>query len=182
METPLGPGLLLIAPPVLDDPNFVRSVVLVCIHDDEGSFGLVLNEPTQGEITLGTTDEAPDVPIASGGPVEPQTAHVLHRVPTIEGAEEVVAGVYWGGSIGALADVLREGQATLADVRFFAGYAGWSAGQLADEVERGDWLRHPARAAHLFEVTPADLWSTVLREMGPPHSYLVHFPADPRMN
>jgi putative transcriptional regulator len=167
---------------VLDDPNFFRSVVLVCVHDDEGAFGLVLNEAIQGEITLGPEEGAPDVPIASGGPVEPQTAHVLHRVDGIEGAEAVVDGLYWGGSITDLAAALTDGRATLGDVRFYAGYAGWSAGQLAEEIERGDWLVHPARPAHLFETAPNALWAAVLREMGPPHSYLVHFPADPRMN
>ena len=182
METPLAPGVLLIAPPVLDDPNFFRAVVLVCVFDEEGAFGLVLNEPVQGEITLGAEDDAPDVPIASGGPVEPQTAHVLHRLPGIEGAEEVVEDLYWGGSITEIAAALREGRGSLDDVRFYAGYAGWSAGQLAEEVERGDWLVHPARAAHLFETPSGELWRAVLREMGPPHSYLVHFPADPRMN
>ena len=182
METPLGPGILLVAPPVLDDPNFFRSVVIVCVHDDEGSFGLVLNEPVQGEITLGPDPGAPDVPIASGGPVEPQTAHMLHRVPGIEGAEEVLDGLYWGGSITEIGEALREGRATLPDVRFFAGYAGWTAGQLAEEVERGDWLLHPARPAHLFSTAPTELWRTVLREMGPPHAYLVHFPSDPRLN
>ena len=79
-------------------------------------------------------------------------------------------------------EAFSSNEADAADFAFFLGYAGWAPGQLGEEIGRGDWLLTPAKAADLFETAPGDLWKTVLRRMGAPHSYLVHFPADPRLN
>ena len=186
----LATGVLLGAPPVLDDPHFVRAVVLVCAHDEGGSFGLVLTDPLDATVSVRGADlrHSADVPVRRGGPVGPDTLHVLHRRPDVlDGSEYVTGDIHWGGTLADIGEHLTaDGDATpaerLDDFRFFVGYAGWSAGQLADEIDAGGWLLHPATDAHVFSTPPAALWRTVLREMGEPYSHLAHFPADPRYN
>ncbi len=188
----LAPGVLLVAPPVLDDLHFVRAVVLVCAHDEGGSFGLVLTDPLDATVSVRGGDRSVEVPVRRGGPVGPDTLHVLHRRPDVlADSDPVTDGIAWGGTlsdIGAhLTGHAADGDAQtpaerLGDFRFFVGYAGWSAGQLADEVETGGWILHRGRAEHVFSMAPTALWRTVLREMGEPYSHLAHFPADPRYN
>ena len=180
----LASGVLLVAPPILDDPNFFRAVVLLCEYDDEGAFGLVLNNPL--DLTLSNVLEgfdATDAPLLQGGPVQPETLHVLHRRPDLmPGARPLAGGIHWGGEFDALTDHFASGEAAPDDFRFYLGYAGWSAGQIDAEMERGDWLLADAHADFLFGTEPADVWPRVLRSMGEPYSYLVHYPPDPRMN
>lgn len=189
--TDLAPGVLLVAPPVLEDVHFVRAVVLLCAHDDDGSFGLVLTDPLDARVGVrGDGGRLVDVPVRRGGPVSPDTLHVLHCRPDIlPDAEPVADDIYWGGTLAGIGAHLTDaddnpggGINRLADFRFFVGYAGWGAGQLADELAAGGWILHGATAAHVFSTPPAALWRTVLREMGEPYSHLAHFPADPRYN
>ncbi len=178
----LRPGILLIAPPMLEDPNFWRTVVLLCAHSDDGSFGLILNRPT----TL-TLREVLDVPVAyplsMGGPVQPETLHILHRLGNeIPEAQPVINGVYWGGEVDALLDRLRTDPPDPDDMRFFLGYSGWAPGQLEAEYEAGGWILAPADATNVFEDAPEQLWRTVLRRMGGEYALLANFPDDPRLN
>lgn len=181
-----APGILLIAPPILDDPNFERSVVYLCQTDADGAFGLVLNQPTDlllAALLDGFERYDRPVQIRQGGPVQPETLHVLHRAPgLVDGGEDLPGGVTWGGDLESLVEAFASNDADAEDFAFFLGYAGWAPGQLDEEIARGDWLLTTARAEDLFETAPEDLWKAVLRRMGAPHSYLVHFPADPRLN
>lgn len=181
-----APGILLIAPPILDDPNFERSVVYLCQNDADGAFGHVLNQPTTlllAALMEGFERYDRPVPIRQGGPVQPETLHVLHRAPgLVDGGEDLPGGVTWGGDLDSLVEAFASKEADAEDFAFFLGYAGWAPGQLDEEIARGDWLLTSARPEDLFETAPDALWKTVLRRMGAPHSYLVHFPADPRLN
>jgi putative transcriptional regulator len=175
-------GTLLVAAPPLGDPNFDRSVVFLCEHSDEGSFGLILNRSTQ--LTLGQIH--PDcvgleVPISEGGPVQPETLHVLHYGESgLADATEVVEGVLWGGDFDEVVARLRGGGES--QFRFFLGYAGWSPEQLEAEVEAGGWIVHEGAARHVFPDDPEHLWVQVMREMGGEFALLSNFPTDPRLN
>lgn len=177
-------GTLLVAAPPLGDRNFDRTVVLICEHSDEGSFGIVLNRSTP--LTLGEVH--PDFVglthrLDEGGPVQPETLHLLHRHADLgETVSEVVPGVFWGGNAEELVGALRSGGKQAEGFRLFLGYAGWSAGQLEDEVEVGGWILHPGAARHVFPDDPARLWSHVMREMGGEYALLANFPEDPRLN
>ncbi|QXD16620.1 YqgE/AlgH family protein [Rhodocaloribacter litoris] len=177
-------GTLLIAPPLMEDPNFRRTVVLLCEHGEEGSFGLILNRP----LTLHLQDVLDDVldydtPLSLGGPVQPNTLHFLHRFgERIPGAVPVLEDVYWGGDFEALKHLLTGERVTGEALRFFLGYAGWSPGQLEEEIEQGGWFLSPASGDVVFAEVPERLWRAVLRRKGGEYAILANFPDDPRLN
>ncbi|GAB5520134.1 MAG: YqgE/AlgH family protein [Rhodothermales bacterium] len=178
-----GPGMLLIAPPMMDDPNFRRAVVLLCEHGEDGSFGLVLNRLLELELrdVLDEAELAMDT-LSLGGPVQPNTLHVLHRQAELPEAVTVTEGVYWSGDFEQILDQVRLGQAPDGQFRFFLGYAGWGVGQLDEEMAQSSWIVTPVRPDEIFEVEPEKLWRHVLRRMGGEYAILANFPTDPRMN
>ncbi|MFC6223247.1 YqgE/AlgH family protein [Hymenobacter artigasi] len=184
----MRPGTLLISKPFLGDPNFERSVVLLCRDEPaDGSFGLVLNRLTS--LVLDDVLDLPPeataaamVPIYVGGPVEPNTLHYLHRRADLPGATDLGQGVYWGGDFETLLGLLGSGAIEAGDVRLFAGYSGWSAGQLAGEMEGQSWIRHPASAGKVFTLASDAFWREILREKGGKFKVLANYPVDPRLN
>lgn len=139
----LATGKLLIAEPFLADPNFARSVILLCEHGDEGSVGFILNRST--ELTLG--DLLPELytpllKVYQGGPVQLDTLHMLHRMPKEFGGNEILPGVFWGGSYEALQEAILNNTYHPMDLRLLVGYSGWSPGQLDKEKEEGGLDRY----------------------------------------
>ncbi|HET8604105.1 MAG TPA: YqgE/AlgH family protein [Marmoricola sp.] len=182
----LAAGRLLIASPLLGDPNFARSIVLLLNADDDGALGVILNRPsgTRVDEVLGPWAglvRTPEV-LFQGGPVETNAALALARVADAE--EDLVGWRPLFDSTG-LVDLdtpveLLEGG--LAELRIYAGYAGWSAGQLEAEIESGAWLVVPAEASDLFAADPDQLWGQVLRRQPGEVRLLATMPADPTMN
>jgi putative transcriptional regulator len=170
--TSLAPTFL-VAMPQLIDPNFRRTVVLLIHHDEEGTFGIVLNRDT--EITAPSLCATLDIawrgaaaePIGWGGPVQPQTGWVLFDdesdVGYGEDVKEVDAGVRFAGSL----DVLRRiAVAPPQRLRLLLGYAGWGPGQLESELAEGAWLLAPVSREVVFDVDTSRMWEHVLRSMG----------------
>lgn len=184
----MRPGTLLISKPFLGDANFERSVVLMCRDTPaEGSFGLVLNRLTN--LTLGDVLDlpAPDhaaatVPLYLGGPVEPDTLHFVHQRPELPGAQDLGQGVYWGGDFAVLLGLLGSGTIPVAEVRLYVGYSGWSAGQLAAEMQGQSWIRQPASAGKVFTLASDAFWRDILREKGGRYKVLANYPVDPSLN
>ncbi|MGI9099786.1 MAG: YqgE/AlgH family protein [Solirubrobacteraceae bacterium] len=176
-------GQLLIAGATLPDPNFARTVVLICQHSEEGALGLVLNRP--GELVIG--DVAPelagitgeDAIIDSGGPVQPDALLVLGEFEDASYAGMAVVGTVGlmgdGREISDLVDVTRRARA-------FAGYAGWAPGQLDAEVERDDWFVAPAGIDDIFDPDPDELWRRVLERKGGHFALVARMPIDPSVN
>ena len=185
----MKPGSLLISKPFLGDPHFERSVVLLCHHTAaEGTFGLVLTRPLH--TVLGDVLALPpgkglplaELPLWEGGPVEPDTLHLVHQVPDLPGATPLGEATYWGGDFDELLARLGSGAVAPAAVRLFVGYSGWSAGQLAGEIAHGSWIRQPASAGKVFTLTSDTLWQGLLREKGGRYRALSNYPLDPRLN
>ena len=180
----LQAGVLLISPPMQWDPNFHRTVIFLCEHSEGGSFGLILNRSLSlvmeqvFEDLDGFTEE-----IGWGGPVQPETLHFLHRMPDIiPGGDEILQGIHWGGDFEVLKDGVRSGTINPEDVRFFLGYAGWSAGQLLDEVNAGGWIVSDSNERVIFDTAEKVLWSASLRQMGGSYAVLANFPEHPSLN
>ena len=163
-------GQLLIASPRLMDPNFVRTVVLMVQHGEEGALGLILNRPLQATVrdvcekVLETSCEI-DSPLYQGGPCEGPLM-VLHTHGE-EDEPEVLPGLHFTAERGKIEKLLAggwesaEGGGPLGDglyAKFFVGYAGWGAGQLESEMETGSWLTAPAEVLHVFDPSEK-LWS-----------------------
>lgn len=181
----LTPGTLLVSAPVMQDPNFRRTVVLLCDHTPEGSFGLVLNQPT--DLHLGDVMDnyfVHDPQLFLGGPVQRETLHFVHRyADAIPESISVLPGVQWGGSYDSVEALVQNEKPDTDALRFFLGYTGWSPGQLAREVEEDDgWILTEGRAEWVFQTNPEMLWSRVMRAMGGEYALLSTFPDDPRMN
>ena len=177
-------GSLLIAEPFLSDTNFERSVILVCEHNDEGTFGLVLNQLAQVKLNDVLTDEMyHDYSLYVGGPVQQNTLHYIHRLGNaVEESIEVADGIYWSGNFERLRELINAGAVSEQDIRFFVGYSGWTSGQLADEMEQKAWILSQADAAFIFDTPSDQFWRGVLRRMGGQYRVLSHYPTDPRLN
>jgi putative transcriptional regulator len=181
----LTAGTLLVSAPVLEDPNFRRTVVLLCDHEPEqGSFGLVLTQQT--DIHLEDVLEGVFVynpPLYIGGPVQRDTLHFIHRKPdVIEGGVSLPGDLVWGGTFESVEACAQHGNASADDLRFFVGYSGWSPGQLQAEMDEDAWIVSSVAPDVLFNTPTERLWRTVLRRMGGEFAWLSNFPDDPRMN
>ena len=166
--------------PQLRDPNFRRTVVLLVHHDEEGTFGVVLNRPTEiSAVGLCASLEvdwcgAPEKSIGWGGPVQPQTGWLLFgdslSIGTRDEIKNVVEGVHFAGSF----DVLRKvAQNPPDDLCMLLGYAGWGPGQLESELAEGAWLVVPVTAEVIFDVEASVMWEHVLRSLGIEPSTLI---------
>jgi putative transcriptional regulator len=188
-------GKLLIAEPMLDDPNFDRSVLLMIEHTPEGALGVVLNRPTDLEVDAVLGEWAPlaaSPPVLYlGGPVEQNGVLALGRRSGRGGgsggpdrAEAPGWTAVLGDDVGTLDLHLDPDEVAPAidEIRFFAGYSGWAGGQLEGELAEGAWLVVPATADDVFAADPAAMWRSVLRRQGGKVAMLAHFPAHPSLN
>ncbi|MEZ4701861.1 MAG: YqgE/AlgH family protein [Rhodothermales bacterium] len=177
-------GVVLIAPPMMDDPHFKRTIVLLCEHGVEGSFGLILNRTLSLQLSEVVEDMTEYTGYLSlGGPVQPNTLHVLHRHGERVGeTREIVDAVFWGGDFDAIQSMLSNHEAADDEFRFFLGYAGWSPGQLDAEIEQGAWILARTDESMIFTAEPSRLWGEAMRRLGGEYALLANFPEDPRMN
>jgi putative transcriptional regulator len=177
-------GRLLVATPALRDPNFERTVVFVLEHNDEGAIGVVLNRPS--ELPVASTVEAwagrtvPPGVVFLGGPVSPSSVIALASVHLDD------AGANWNPILGRIGtvdlDVDPGDVPGLEEVRMFAGYAGWSAGQLEAELVDDGWFVVDALLTDVHNDDPFELWWEVLARQPGPLGRLAHYPHDPRDN
>ena len=178
------PGSLLISDPFMRDPNFSRTVVCLCAHGEEGSVGFVLNRPYEQQLgDLLPELEGFDIPLFYGGPVEQQTLHIVHGIKHLGGEQTRIAeGLYWGADFEMIIDLIKSAALDTDRIRFFMGYSGWSAGQLAGEMEEKSWLMAQATPKLLFETMPNQVWRNAVLSLDQQYHPLVHYPLDPQLN
>jgi putative transcriptional regulator len=177
-------GKILIANPFLRDPNFFRSVVLLCEYREEGSFGFIFNK-----LFTQTLDELmPDVtikklPVYFGGPVQLDTIHFLHSVPDlIEGGFKILPDIYWGGDFERAIELLNMGMIDTNQIKMFIGYSGWDKGQLDGELKENSWIISRGTKGLVFDEMEKNIWSQSLREMGNGFASMANYPPDPSLN
>ena len=179
-----GKGRLLISEPFLPDPNFERTVVLLCEHNEEGSFGFVLNKVSAvslEDIVEGITGFDREVYI--GGPVQQDSLHFLHRSADLIGGTEIVDGLFWGGNFEHLMSLIETGDVTPSDFKFFIGYSGWESGQLERELEVDSWIvTREVTPDLVFDEKEDVMWRSVLNRLGGRFSVYSNYPIDPRLN
>ncbi|MDH3730893.1 MAG: YqgE/AlgH family protein [Acidimicrobiia bacterium] len=180
--TPLHAGKLLVAAPSLGDPNFARSVVLLCEVNEEGALGLTLNRASDSAASdyLPQWQCSPPSVVFGGGPVQPEIAVGLARH---RGEEPVgFSGVIDEIGLFDLATPAELVSGALSHLRIFSGYAGWAFGQLEVEVISGDWILVDSASEDAFTQEPDTLWDEVLRRQGGDIALLAGFPEDPTLN
>lgn len=179
-----GPGILLIADPFLKDPNFLRTVVLLCDHQEQGSFGLVLNKQIEQTLNELITDlEGFSFPVYYGGPVQMNTLHFLHRYPDlIPDAVKVNNDIYWGGNFESLTALIKNNIIDESGIKFFVGYSGWGDGQLSGEMKEKSWLTVSATKTLVFDTPHDEIWKDSLKHLGGEYEAMVNYPIDPQLN
>jgi putative transcriptional regulator len=177
-------GKLILASPALQDPNFMRTVVLIAEHTEEGAMGLVLNRPaltTVGEAVPELTWlTGEDDIVYLGGPVAPTAVIVLAEFERPELAGALVDDTI--GFIGSDVDDPERLEGAIRRARVFAGHAGWGPGQLEAELADDAWIVEPPQREELFTDAPGDLWAAVLRRKGRRYALLATMPPDPSLN
>ena len=176
-------GDLLISEPFLPDPNFERSVILMCEHDGNGSFGFVLNHLStlKFEEVISEAGEFTD-DLFVGGPVQQDTVHMIHRCPElIENSQSVSEGIWWGGDFEKTLFLLNTKQISKSDIKFFIGYSGWSEDQLKEEIEAKSWIVYNGPTPEqVFDFDPNVLWRRILNDKGGKFRIFLNYPEDPR--
>jgi putative transcriptional regulator len=191
MEAKSLGGRLLVATPLLGDPNFRRTVILIVEDEpEEGTLGVVLNRPTEvevGQVLEPWSDlvTGPSV-VFKGGPVSPNSALALALA---RGEDEPLGWRSLDGSrltsriglvdLEAPPELLADG---ITSLRVFAGYAGWGPGQLQAEIEEGAWYVLPGEPTDAFLAEPERLWQEVLRRQGGEFAIVATYPDDPMLN
>jgi putative transcriptional regulator len=191
MEAESLSGRLLVATPLLGDPNFRRTVILIVEDEpEEGTLGVVLNRPTEvqvGQVLESWTElvTGPSV-VFKGGPVAPNSALALALA---RGEDEPLGWRSLDGSsimsriglvdLEAPPELLAGG---ITSLRVFAGYAGWGPGQLRAEIEEGAWYVLAGEPTDAFLAEPERLWGSVLRRQGGEFAIVATYPDDPMLN
>lgn len=178
-------GDLLISEPFLPDPNFERTVVLICENNEDGSIGFILNKPSL--VNIGDVfEEFRHIPkkLMVGGPVQQDSMHFIHRSLTaVDGGTKIGEGICWGGNFEQLKILIQDNRVNHHDVLYFLGYSGWAPGQLDEELKENSWIVSPAATAtQVFDLDPELLWREVLKDMGGKYRMFSNYPTDPRFN
>jgi putative transcriptional regulator len=180
----LKSGNIIVAEPFMGDPNFERTVVLLCEYTVQGAFGLILNQESDYRLNdiLGSTIFV-EMPLYIGGPVQKDTLHFIHkRHDLIKGGLELLPGLFWGGDFEDAVNCLNMNRLAINEIMFFIGYSGWGAGQLEDEVNRNSWMISKIDLNTILNQNPKLLWREVLKKMGGDFKVMANYPTDPRLN
>jgi putative transcriptional regulator len=177
-------GQVLLSEPFLNDPYFKRTVIFLCEHNQDGSFGFVLNNYIDVELEQ-IMDNMPSFEgrISIGGPVRNSNLYYLHTLgQRIPESVEIIPGLFMGGNFEQLRDLLLAGKVDKTDVRFFVGYSGWSPTQLEEEIKLKSWFVASVSKDVVMNSEQDDLWKTIMKTMGSKGKLVANLPEDPSLN
>lgn len=184
-KLPPRKGRILLSDPFLGDEYFERSVVYLCEHSKEGSFGFVLNNYIEIRLT-DLNEKFPDVmgKLSIGGPVEKETMYFLHTLgDQIADSLLIDQNFFMGGDFEQLYSLLDEKVLNERKFRLFIGYSGWGAGQLQEEIKENAWIvANVDSTEELMDVTIPDLWKHFMSKLGHKYKIISEFPIDPNEN
>lgn len=177
-------GRVLIAEPFLQGPYFNRSIIIITEHSKEGSVGFVLNK---------SSDMYPDEVIEDlfnfkgelyiGGPVASNTLHFIHSLGSlIPGAVKISETLYWGGDFNTVKYLINEKRIDESSIKFFAGYSGWSPGQLERELSENSWIVTKLDDAMIMSPHVDNIWKESMERMGDVYKTWSNFPSNPSFN
>jgi putative transcriptional regulator len=184
-KIPPRKGRILISDPFLGDDYFERSVVYLCEHNQEGSFGFVLNNLV--EINLNDlNDQFPAITtkISTGGPVETESMFFVHTLgDQLNESLEISHGIFVGGDFEQLYLKIEEKHIQENEIRFFLGYSGWSKGQLESEIKENAWVVSEIDVCkEIMQIQETDTWKYFMSKLGSKYQFMTNFPIDPNEN
>jgi putative transcriptional regulator len=177
-------GQVLLSEPFLSDPYFRRTVIFLCEHNLEGSFGFVLNNYIDVELDQ-IMDNMPQhhSKISIGGPVRNSNLYYIHTLgQQLSESVEIIPGVFMGGDFERLREMLQSGEVARDQVRFFVGYSGWSPEQLENEIKTNSWFVTTVNKDLVMNTEIKDLWKVIMKGMGRKGEMLANLPEDPSLN
>ena len=176
-------GKILIAEPLLADPHFHRSVIYLCSHKEDGSFGFVLNKPLDKSLDyfIETLDRD-DIPVYLGGPVDSTSIHFMHTQGDLLGGDPAGNNIYYDGDFQLAIQLLEENKLSPQDILFFVGYSGWGKEQLEDEIDKKSWLVSNSSQEQLFTQERKSLWKNSILALDKEFHVLTKLPVDPSLN
>jgi putative transcriptional regulator len=177
-------GRILIAEPFLQGPYFARSIILLTEHGSEGTVGFVINK---------STDVYPDEVIDDlfnfsgelfiGGPVSSNTLHFIHTLgDKVPGSMRITPSISWGGDFEMIKKLINDGVADSNAVKFFAGYSGWSPGQLEHEIADNSWIVSTLDDSKIMRSDSSAVWKETLEHLGDIYKTWPNFPNNPAFN
>ena len=177
-------GKILISEPFLMDYYFKRSVVLLAEHNQEGSFGLIINKPVDLLLSEVIKDFPMfDAPVYLGGPVKTDSLYFIHTLgDIIDDSLEITEGLYWGGDIDIVKELITIGKISDENIKFFVGYSGWVPKQLDAELTKNSWLVANIKASQVMQSNTEELWNSSVKKLGGDYTYWINFPSDPSVN
>jgi putative transcriptional regulator len=182
-------GRLLITEPFMENDYFHRSVILLCEHNEDGSFGFVLNNYSDVKLTEfeNMTDIGKDPErfrIGIGGPVSSKNLYYIHTLgETLPNSIHVIGDIYAGGDFDLLRQMMREGKVATDQVRFFLGYSGWVEKQLNGELKQNSWLVSDLLStSDIMNASYENIWKDYMEKQGGKYKAFANFPKDPALN
>ena len=177
-------GRLLITEPFEESEYFKRSVILLCEHNEDGSFGFVLNNYV--DIQLSEFEDMPDFDtrISMGGPVSTRNLYYIHTLgEKLPNSIAVMDSIFAGGDFTLLKEMMRNGDINRNEVRFFLGYSGWIENQLNGELKHNAWLVSDIDDIdQIMDVDNEHLWNQLMEKQGGKYKAFAHFPENPELN
>lgn len=177
-------GRILIAEPFLQGPYFSRSIILLTEHGSEGAVGFVINKSTEvypDEVIEDLFNFEGELFI--GGPVSSNTLHFLHTLgDQVPGSVKVTSSISWGGDFEFIKKLINEGKANSRSVKFFAGYSGWSPGQLEEEIAENSWIVTSLEDNLIMRGNSSTIWQKTLEGLGDVYRTWSNFPRNPAFN
>lgn len=176
-------GKILISEPMLQDESFQKSVIYLCGYDDHESFGFVLNNKSNQDLSVFFPElNSKNFPLYVGGPVDLDSFHMIHTHSELIGGEEIDNKIFWGGDIEQAIENIKLGKIDSESIRFFLGYSGWGEGQLDAELDMNSWLVSHCSQEFVFRNTSSNLWKDAITNLGEKFKQLLFIPQNPQFN
>ena len=179
----INKGTVLISQPYQGDPSFDWTTILLCDHNDEGTYGFILNDKSNlllKDVIEGF--ENTNFELFYGGPVDRDALFFIHTIEDLRNSIEISKGVFAHGDFEELKARIALGEVKEKDIRFFLGYSGWDKDQLSDEIERKSWFVNNLVPLNLLDIDINSIWRDLLKEMGGKYKQFSNYPIDPNEN
>lgn len=177
-------GRLLITEPFLEGEYFERAVILLCEHNEEGTFGFVLNKYL--DIGLDHFEGIPEFEtrLGAGGPVSTKNLYYIHTLgDKLKGSFQVFGSLWAGGDFDQLKEMIANKEVAHNQIRFFMGYSGWVNKQLEGELKHNSWLVSDIKSIDdVMNVDYDSIWNDYMEQQGGKYKAFAHFPKDPALN